>query len=266
MGQKGEAMTEEVLLMEKEGDICTVTINRPHRRNALNLELLYRLGDTFNALKDDKDIRVVVLRGAGGKAFSSGIDLQNVDEVKVTQEDNPINYAMGSVISYPRPVIAMIYGAATGAGCDLAVACDLRIAADTAVMGINPVRIGRVYPPAGVRRLINVVGLSQAKELFFTGRFIDAHRAKEIGLVDHVVAAEELPSFTYALAREIADSAPLAVSTTKTIFDRLLKHQRLSPEDENEILALIDIVERSEDAREGRLAFIGKRKPRFLGR
>ena len=259
-------MAQEVLLMEKDGGVCTLSINRPERRNALSLELLYRLGDAFNALKTDRDVRVVVLRGAGEKAFSSGMDLQDVDEVKVAEEDNPINYAMQSVISYPCPVIAMIYGAAMGAGCDLAVSCDLRVAADTAVMGINPVRIGRVYPPAGVQRLINVVGLSQAKELFFTGRFIDAQRAKEIGLVDHVVVAEELPSFTYALAREIADNAPLAVSTTKTIFTRLLKHQRLSPEDEDEILALIDIVERSEDAREGRLAFIEKRKPRFVGK
>jgi len=259
-------MADEVLLSQKDGNICTLTINRPERRNALNLELLYRLGDTFDALKDDGDVRVVVLRGAGEKAFSSGVDFQDVDRVKVRQKDNPIDYAVRSVLTYPRPVIAMIYAAATGAGCDLSVACDMRIAADTAVMGINPVRIGRVYPPAGLQRLINVVGLSQAKELFFTGRFIDAQRAKEIGLVDHVVAAAELLSFTYALAREIADNAPLAVSTTKIIFNRLLRYQRLSPEDEAEILALIDIVERSEDAKEGPLALIEKRKPRFVGK
>lgn len=259
-------MVDEVLLSQKDGNICTLTINRPERRNALNLELLYRLGDTFDALKDDGDVRVVVLRGAGEKAFSSGVDFQDVDRVKVRQKDNPIDYAVRSVLTYPRPVIAMIYAAATGAGCDLSVACDMRIAADTAVMGINPVRIGRVYPPAGLQRLINVVGLSQAKELFFTGRFIDAQRAKEIGLVDHVVAAAELLSFTYALAREIADNAPLAVSTTKTIFNRLLRYQMLSPEDEAEILALIDIVERSEDAKEGPLALIEKRKPKFVGK
>jgi len=262
-------MADEVLLSQKDGNICTLTINRPQRRNALTLELLYGLGDALHALEDDKDVRVVVLRGAGEKAFSSGIDLRDTvatDEMRVAREDNPINYATDSIIAYPCPVIAMIYGAATGAGCDLAVACDLRIAADTALMGINPVRIGRVYPPAGIQRLINKVGLSQAKELFFTGRFLDAQRAKEIGLVDHAVAAGELQSFTYALAREIADNAPMAVSTTKAIFARLLKHQRLSSEDENEILALIDIVERSEDAREGRLAFIEKRKPRFVGR
>lgn len=262
-------MADEVLLSQKDGCICTLTINRPQRRNALTLEALYGLGDALHALEDDADVRVVVLRGAGDKAFSSGIDLFDgvgTDAMRVAQEDNPINYAADSVIACSLPVIAMIYGAATGAGCDLAVACDLRVAADTALMGINPVRIGRVYPPAGIQRLINAVGLSQARELFFTGRFIDGQRAKGIGLVDHVVAAEELEPFTYALAQEIGDNAPLAVSTTKAIFAGLLKRQRLSSEDENELLALIDIVERSEDAREGRLAFVEKRKPRFVGR
>ena len=259
-------MAQDVLLVAKEGNIATLTINRPEKRNALSLELLYRLADAFNALREDSDIRVVVLRGAGEKAFCSGIDMQYTDAIKVAQEDNPINHAIRSVISCPYPVIAMIYGAATGAGCDLAVACDLRIAANTAVMGINPVRIGRVYPPAGIQRLIDVVGLSRARELFFTGRFVDARRAKEMGLVDHLVAVEELPSFTYALAREIADNAPLALSATKTIFNRLLKYQRLSPDDENEIAALIDKVESSQDAAEGRAAFVEKRKPRFVGR
>ena len=262
-------MVEEVLLVEKAENICTITINRPQRRNSLNLDVLYRLGDTLNALKDDREVRVVVLRGAGEKAFSAGMDIggiPTVAEETVKKGGNPIDYAMESIISYPYPVIAMIYGAAMGAGCDLAVTCDLRIAADTARMGINPVKLGVVYPPSGIQRLINVVGLPRAKELFFTGRFIDSQRAKEIGLVNLVVPADELPSATYALAREIAENAPLAVSTTKTMFNKLLKYQRLSAEDEVEVMALLDSVMRSEDAKEGPMAFIQKRKPAFKGR
>lgn len=262
-------MAEEVVLMEKEGHICTLTINRPDRRNALTLEVLYRLGDAFNTLRDDSDVRVVVLRGAGEKAFSSGMDIGSsvmVSEEEMAQKGNPIDYAMGSIISYPYPVIAMIYGAAVGAGCDLAVSSDLRIAADTARMGINPVKIGLVYHPPGIQRLINVVGVPRAKELFFTGRFIDAQQAKEIGLVNYVVPAEELPSKTYALAREIAENAPLAVSATKTIFNKLLKYQKMSAEDEAEMMALIIIVESGEDVKEGMIAFAEKRKPDFKGR
>lgn len=262
-------MAEEVLLMQKAENICTVTINRPERRNSLNLDVLLRLGDTLHALKDDPEVRVVVLRGAGDKAFSAGMDIGGIATVsaeEAAKKGNPIDYATESIISYPYPVIAMIYGAAMGAGCDLAVTCDLRIAADTAMMGINPVKLGLVYPAAGIQRLINVVGLPRAKELFFTGRFIDMGRAKEIGLVNLVVPAGELSSITYALAREIAENAPLAVSTTKTIFNKLLKYQRVSAEDEAEIMALIDSVMRSEDAKEGPMAFIQKRKPAFKGR
>jgi len=262
-------MADEVLLIEKADNICTITINRPERRNALNLDVLLRLGDTLHALKDDREVRVVVLRGAGEKAFSAGMDIGGIATVsaeEATRTGNPIDYAMESIISYPYPVIAMIYGAAMGAGCDLAVTCDLRIAADTARMGINPVKLGLVYPPAGIQRLINVVGLPRAKELFFTGRFIDSQRAGEIGLVNLVVPADELSSVTYALAREIAENAPLAVSTTKTIFNKLLKYQRASAEEEAEIMTLIDRVMRSEDAKEGPMAFIQKRKPVFKGR
>lgn len=262
-------MAEEVLFMEKAENICTITINRPERRNALNLDVLLRLGDTLHALKDDHEVRVVVLRGAGEKAFSAGMDIGGIATVsaeETARRGNPIDFAMESIISYPYPVIAMIYGAAMGAGCDLAVTCDLRIAADTARMGINPVKLGLVYPPGGIQRLINAVGLPRAKELFFTGRFIDSQRAKEIGLVNLVVPADELASVTYTLAQEIAENAPLAVSTTKTIFNKLLKYQQVSAEDEAEIMALIDTVMRSEDAKEGPMAFIQKRKPTFKGR
>ncbi|MFC2039390.1 enoyl-CoA hydratase/isomerase family protein [Chloroflexota bacterium] len=148
-----------LLLSQEDGNICTLSINCPERSNGFSLELVYRLCGTLDASEDNGDVSVV-FRGVGEEAFSSGMDLQDVDRVKVSQGDNPIDYAMGSVLTYLRPVIAMIYGAGTGAGWDLAVASDLRIATDTAVMGINPVWIGKVYPLAGLQRFIKVVGLS----------------------------------------------------------------------------------------------------------
>ncbi len=262
-------MSEEVVLVEKKDYICTVTINRPEKRNALTVDVMYNIGDALNALKDDSDVRVVVLRGAGEKAFCAGLDLRGgiqISEGEKMEKGDPLGYARGSIIACTKPVIAMIYGNALGAGCDLAAACDIRVAADTARMGINPVKIGSIYHPGGIQGVMNVVGVAWAKELFFTGRFIDAQRAKEIGLVNHVVPEGELPATTYALAQEIAESGPLAVSATKAIFNKLLKYQEMSAEDKAEIETLRDTVVQSEDQREGMIAFIEKRKADFKGR
>lgn len=266
---RSTVMEENVLLVEKKDYVCTLTINRPEKRNALTVEVMYRLGDVLEELKDDSEVRVVVLRGAGEKAFCAGLDLRGgiqPDDAEKMQKGNPMEYARGSVMDFPKPTIAMIYRNAMGAGCDLATACDLRVASDTLRMGINPVKLGSVYYPEPIQNMINVVGLAWAKELFFTGRFIDAETAKEIGLVNHVASEEELASKTYELAQEIAENGPLAVSATKVIFNRLMKYQKLSPEERAEIEALRDVVAQSEDQREGMIAFMEKRKADFKGR
>ena len=264
-----EVVSEEVVLIEKKDYICTVTINRPEKRNSLTTEVMYRLGDALNSANDDSDVRVVVLRGAGEKAFCAGLDLRGgiqISEGEKMQKGDPLEYARGSIAACTKPVIAMIYRNALGAGCDLACACDIRVASDTARMGINPVKISGVYWPGGILGVMNVVGVAWAKELFFTGRFFDAQLAKEIGLMNHVVPEEELLSTTYALAQEIAENGPLAVSATKAIFNKLLKYQEISAEDKAEIEAARDAVARSEDFREGTIAFIEKRKADFKGR
>lgn len=264
-----EAVPEEVLLTEKKDFICTVTMNRPDRRNALTVELMYRIGDAFRAINDDSEVRVVVLRGAGEKAFCAGLDLRGgiqVSDGEKMQKGDPLEYARSGIMACSKPIIAMIYRNALGAGCDLSVACDIRVATETARMGINPVKIGGVYWPQAIQNMINVVGLAWAKELFFSGRFINMEKAKEIGLVNYVVPEEELAAKTYELAQEIAENGPLAVSATKAIFNKLLTYQTLSAEDKAEIEALRDRVAQSEDQREGMLAFMEKRKADFKGR
>ncbi len=263
-------MAEELLLVQKEADICTLTINRPDKRNALNPEILLQLGDTLNSLKEEGGMTVVVIRGAGEQSFSSGYDISRIPSGGAREQPgpqrNPLEYGMGSILDYPYPVIAMIYGYAVGAGLELAVTCDLRLVADTARLGITPAKLGVVYRHTAIRHFINLVGPAHTKELFYTARLIDAQRARDIGLVDHVVPAEELASTTYDLAREITQNAPLSVSGAKVTISKLLNYQTLSPEDEAELQKLQAQAMLSEDLKEGQRAFMEKRKPRFTGR
>jgi enoyl-CoA hydratase/carnithine racemase len=266
-------LAEELLLIQKEGNICTLTINRPERRNSLNPEMLLKLGDTLNALKEESEVRVVVIRGVGEQAFSSGYDIGRIPTgggggtpQEIGPRRNPLEYGMSSVQTYPYPVVAMIYGYAVGAGLELAVTCDLRLAADNARLGITPAKLGVVYSHTGVQKFLNLVGIAHTKELFYTGRLIDAQRAKEKGLVDYVFPAAELESATYDLAREIAENAPFAVSGAKLTVSKLLSYQVLSPQDEAELRELQARAMRSEDVREGQRAFMEKRKPNFVGR
>jgi len=262
-------LAEELLLVQKEGNICTLTINRPDKRNSMNPEILLQLGDALNSLKEEGEVRVVVIRGAGEESFSSGYDIGRIStgsREEAGPRRNPLEYGMGSVLAYPYPVIAMIYGYAIGAGLELAVTCDLRLAADTARLGITPAKLGVVYHHPGILKFVNLVGVAQTKELFYTGRLITAQRAHDIGLVDHVLPAQELAKATYDLAREIAENAPLSVSGTKATIARLLSYQTLRPEDEAELRKLQAQAYASDDLKEGQRAFMEKRKPKFTGR
>jgi len=257
---------KDVLLVSQDEGICTLTINRPEKRNALTLELYSRLTEALQSVSEDEQVRVVVLRGAGEQAFSAGHEISRLHSSEDSETRDPLECVILAIEACPVPVIAMIYGYCIAAGCGLAVACDLRLAADNARFGVTAARLGVVYPASALRRFINVVGVSATKELLYTGRLIDAKRAAEIRLVDQVVPADRLATVTYNLAREIADNSPLSVRGTKGIISRLLSYQAVSPRTEKEFLAWQKQAANSEDLREGQRAFAEKRKPLFKGK
>lgn len=263
------ALAENLLLIQKDDAVCTLIINQPERQNILNSQILLLLGDTLNILKEENKTRVVILRGAGEVAFSAGYDIGRLGAEGSQQKGlraNPMDFGMHCITSFPYPVIAMIYGYAIGGGLELAATCDLRLAADNARLGMTPAKLGVVYRATGLLRFLNLVGISPTKELFYTGRLVTAQRGREIGLVDQVFPSAELEKATYDLAGEIAENAPLSVSGVKTTISRLLKYQKLSPEDEAELSKLQAQGMASEDLKEGQRAFSEKRKPRFTGR
>jgi enoyl-CoA hydratase len=268
---------DKPILAEKSDSICTITINRPEKQNTLCPELLQDMIGLFSSLNSDSSVRVVLLRGSGEKVFCAGYDLsilpaavqehsqRTAQGETITPEEDLLNVAVEAISDCRCPVIAMIYGPCVGAGCDLASACDLRLASHTARFAIPAVRRGVVYPIESIHRLMNLVGLAATKELLLTAEFIDAARAKEIGLVNRVVDARELGEAAYSLARQMAANSPLGVAATKKTIAKHLHMGRLPPADEEEVRRLAVQCAESSDFREGLRAFLEKRPPRFQG-
>lgn len=265
-------MNKDMLLIEKKGYVATLILNRPEKRNALYPELLREIRKTFQAFSRTDDIRTVVIRGEGDTAFSSGYDIgaiptqENPEEIWKDLKNNPIELAFEGIESYPYPTIAMLNGYAFGAGCELAIACDIRIAADNIRMGIPPAKLGVVYPPSGFLRFVRILGFSTTKELFFTGRSYDGPMLKELGLVDYLVPRADLEFFTYNLAEEMAGNAPFSLKSTKRVLNLLMRKTQFGAKDYKVAESFMEQAFRSEDLREGQLAFLEKRKPIFTGK
>ena len=253
------------LLIEHNGFVCTIAINRPEKRNALNYEVLSGLSNTLGSLVNEGKTRAIILTGTGSQAFSAGMDLVFVNSQRDIA-DKALADALDSLLKCSIPIIARIQADALGAGCDLTTACDFRIASDNARMGIPPVKFGWVYYPKSIQRLINLIGVAYTKELFLTARFVPAARAKEIGLLHFLVSPEALDETVNNLAEEIAGMAPMAVQGTKHLINQLFHYQKLDTGVEQEIMRLIRKCYQSEDAIEGNRAFKEKRKPDFKGR
>lgn len=261
--------SSQELISEISGTICTITINREAKRNAVTPEMLLRLAGTLEDLRE-ADVYCVVIRGAGEKAFSAGYDISSIGKqegemMRDYRDDHPLVIANKAIESFPYPVIAMINGHAFGGALELALACDIRIAADHALYAMPPAKLGIIYPYSGIRKFINLIGLGNTKELFLSARTIDAERAKEIGLVNHVLPKNELEEFTLKMAEDITANAPLSLETMKYIMNSWQRSQALDPAEEQRVKELILLVDKSEDYKEGQKAFAEKRKPVFKG-
>ncbi len=271
-------MQQKPVLVEKANAICTITINRAEKQNTLNPEVLREIVSAIRSAGSDPSVRVVVLRGAGEKVFCAGYDLsilpgtvQGFSDRKaqgeaVSPEEDLINLSVEAISDCPVPVIAMVFGPCVGAGCDLAVACDMRLASSTARFAIPAVRRGLAYPPKSVGRLMGLVGAAATSEMLLTGAFVDAARAREIGLVHRVVETGGLAEATYSLAGVMAANGPLGLAATKRIMAKYLQVERLSPADEAEAQEMAMHCAQSADFQEGVRAFLEKRQPRFQGK
>ncbi len=265
-------MREDILLVNSEKNVCTLTLKRPEKKNSLSPELVATLLDTLEALAADDTVRAVVIRGSGNQAFCSGYDIRSLPtqlsaDVQAEMKTlNPVETLFKTIVNFPFPVIAMINGVAFGAGCELSVCCDIRIGADDIRMGMPPVKLGLVYPWSGLQRFIRILGSKSTREIFFTGRTYQGQQLKEIGLVDYLIPRHELEDFTYQMAFEIAAHAPLALKGTKRIINLLLNSSQPPEHSLKEAEALTEGAFLSEDLKEGRLAFLEKRSPSFKGK
>jgi len=266
-----EAGAPGLLLVERRDRAVFVTLNRPAAANALLRALVAELtklcGELAGEIAAGTDVRVLVLTGAGDRAFSSGADLKErrtwtLDDTRLFLGE--INALMDALAAFPRPTIAAMNGVAFGGGLELALACDIRIAADSAEMGLTEVRLGIIPGAGGTQRLARIAGIAAAKELILTGRRIGAARARELGIVSEVVPSAELPAASARWAAEIASAAPLALGAAKRAIDEgvwrsLAEGLNLERERYEEVLV-------TDDRNEGLAAFIEKRPPLYKGR
>lgn len=261
-------MDYQYILYEKSEGLATITINRPEVRNALTQALMAELGHAIEQAESDGEVRVLILTGAGDRAFVAGADIGEVGARNTSTElwlNSRLRREVYSRLEHLlKPSIAAINGYALGGGCELALACTLRIAADSARLGQPEINIGIIPGLGGTQRLTRLVGKGRAMELILTGDMIDAQEALRIGLVNKVVPAAELMGEARALGKKLASKPPLALRAAKDAVDYGADMSLAAAlEFENRLFA---ILSGSSDAAEGVAAFLEKRKPEWQGR
>src|ERR1700733_10387838 len=256
------------MLSRKEGGVGYVTFNNPERHNAVSLDMWAAAKTILDGFADDNDVRVVVLTGAGGKAFVSGADISKFESERATLEATRAynvksDAAYTSVADFPKPTIAMIRGYCIGGGLGLATCCDLRIASDNSRFAVPAAKLGLGYGYVGLKRLVDIVGPSFAKEIFYTARQFDTQEALAMGLVNRVVPTAELETAVKGITDMICANAPLTIKAVKFTVGEILKD-----ESKRSVPRTVEMVEAcftSSDYNEGRAAFMEKRKPVFTG-
>ena len=262
------ASTDKVIA-EKARGIGYLRLNQPEKHNAISYAMWLAIAEVMEAFRDDEDVRVVVMSGEGGRAFSAGADISEFSRVRSTEAQIEVYEAAGraayeAVTHFPKPVIARIEGYCVGGGLAVALCADIRIATDDSRFGIPAARLGLGYSHKSLRPLVDLVGPTHAKEILFTAKRFTAIEAQRIGLVNQVVTRAEIDAFVEDYAKMIAGNAPLTVKACKTVVAELLK----DPQDRDTELCdrVVDACFASEDYKEGRTAFVEKRAPRFAGR
>ena len=259
-------MSYETLRIDTEAGVALITIDRQEKRNALNAAVRAELLAVLDALRDDDSVRVLVITGAGEKAFVAGADIGEFAERTPLEQRATMTgrRVFDEVAAYPKPVIAMINGFCLGGGCELALACDVRIAADTAKLGQPEINLGIIPGGGGTQRLPRVVGMGQAMRLVLSGELVDAAEALRIGLVDVVHPAAGLREKTLEFARKMAEKSPVALRMAKSAV-RAAAEMPLQAGLAYETELFVTCFA-SDDKREGVAAFLEKRPPRFTGK
>jgi enoyl-CoA hydratase/carnithine racemase len=260
-------MTDK-MLSRKEGRVGTVIFNNPERHNAMSLEMWEATVRLLDDFAQDPDVRVLVLTGAGGKAFVSGADISKFEDERSSKEgiaryNAAVERGYAAVHAFPKPTIAMVRGYCIGGGMGIASCCDIRICSPNSRFAVPAAKLGLGYDFPGLKRLMDLVGPSFTKEIFFTARQFDASEAKDMGFANRVVPDDEIEAYVKSYAETIAANAPLTVNSIKFIVGEALKDE--SKRDLKRCSDLVAQCFASKDYIEGRQAFMEKRKPVFTG-